>query len=698
MYLKTFRLSRISAGLLLAVASTTQAIEPSDPLYESSIYIGPSYTQWGLQALNLEAAWDLSRGHAYLALVDSGIDTDHPDLVGNFRPHFSYDFGSCHGERTSRTELGNEIFHCVDGIGDSNVDELASDDDFYYGDQPRAGHGTHVAGIMAATSNNNIGSTGICWNCSLMVSKARRFESRVEQADWINVQANALEWQVKNGAQVINLSSGGRLDSFLAMSGVTCDTLPADYQGPNATAEQTAAVNYCNVLDTLEEWDVVFVAAAGNGNDYLNDEIQFPASDPRTISVAATDINGSATPQAGSISTNVSGDERFELVHLSSGPELDLVAPGFNILSTFYYSPTDEYNDGNLYEDGAVWSDVPESGNEIFRPECADYISVISGYGPCSGTSMATPHVSGIAGLLRSINPLLKKDQIKEALTKHASQHNAKDNVYGYGVPDAFASVKDVLGESDGQQLVNRVTPLFGLYSSAGRDHLYTTKPQMAMAAMYGALQPQPEIAIQWDPNYYDAQVPGYSSFPKPGLIWDIPLASAFILTTHTNPFNPNSELVPLYRLSRQTQHSWNTRNVDHTYATQQSEIDAYITDGYQLDGVEGYIFPDNETQQLGTVRLYRKYNPNHDDHAIFPESKLSLMTSRGYTQDSHGRSWIGYVYPNQDSDGDGLVDGFERIAGTGISDTDSDDDGVTDGVEINNYPYGDPLDHPLVP
>jgi hypothetical protein len=60
-------------------------------------------------------------------------------------------------------------------------------------------------------------------------------------------------------------------------------------------------------------------------------------------------------------------------------------------------------------------------------------------------------------------------------------------------MPDALASVQDVLGTSNGVQLKNRLTQLFSLYSAKGYDHLYTTKPQMAMAGMYGALQPQPD-------------------------------------------------------------------------------------------------------------------------------------------------------------------------------------------------------------
>jgi hypothetical protein len=149
----------------------------------------------------------------------------------------------------------------------------------------------------------------------------------------------------------------------------------------------------------------------------------------------------------------------------------------------------------------------------------------------------------------------------------------------------------------------------------------------MAMSAMYGELQPHPDTANDWSPNYSANSVPGYRSFPKPGLIWNIPVALAYILTTHNNPLIPNSELVPLYRLSHQTTNGANELNVDHTYATLQREIDYYQTNNYQLDSIEGYIYPDYKSQPEGTVKLYRQYNPRYDDQ-IRPHPLPSLPSN----------------------------------------------------------------------
>ena len=85
---------------------------------------------------------------------------------------------------------------------------------------------------------------------------------------------------------------------------------------------------------------------------------------------------------------------------------------------------------------------------------------------------------------------------------------------------------------------------------------------------------------------------------------------------------------------------------MDTTYTADPNGVTSFQSWGYKLDGIEGYIYPKSLAQPVGTVRLMRKYNPTRDDHAIFPETALSIMASQGYTQNS-GSDWLGYVYPN---------------------------------------------------
>jgi hypothetical protein len=89
--------------------------------------------------------------------------------------------------------------------------------------------------------------------------------------------------------------------------------------------------------------------------------------------------------------------------------------------------------------------------------------------------------------------------------------------------------------------------------------------------------------------------------------------------------------------------------HIDTVYTADPVGVTTFQSWGYKLDGIEGYIYPKSLSQPAGTQRLMRKYNPNRDDHAIFPESMLANMTAQGYTQDS-GSDWLGYVYLNNGS------------------------------------------------
>ena len=225
----------------------------------NDLYFNPPYSrQWGLSKIQAPAAWDITTGESdiIIAVVDSGIDLDHPDL-------------SCAGKLVS---------------GYNYVSPgLPPDDDH--------GHGSHVAGIAAACTNNTTGVAGLAWGSRLMPVKAL---SSTGFGTYESV-ANGIIYAANHGADIINLSLGGIGDS---------DTLS-------------------DAIDLANSRGALVVAAAGNcgsgctinGQVYYN-PIIYPAAYPGTVAVAATD----------------SGDNwaSFSEHH----PYVDVAAPGISIYST----------------------------------------------------------------------------------------------------------------------------------------------------------------------------------------------------------------------------------------------------------------------------------------------------------------------------------------------------------------------------
>ncbi|MGE0862107.1 MAG: S8 family serine peptidase [Gammaproteobacteria bacterium] len=562
------------------------SVSPSDPLFATAG--SPMDYQWGLHALGMQYAWDLARGHAYVGHVDSGIQIDHPDL--NYRPQF---------------------FYAYDGA--ISADELAYASTF-------RGHGTHTAGIIAASTSNPvsqyghpnppapIGVSGMCWHCSLLVARATVPVDPLSGAPFLPISGMIAStyWAVDSGAQVINLSMG--LDPSPNGPGIP-DCIGDPYN------------SFCLVLAHAAARQVVISAAAGN--DMLP-EVQFPASDSRTIAVGAVQ----------SVATNLRGFLWTEEVPLdgfrgsNTGIAMQfwgVVAPGRDVLSTVYTT--------------FDWNPLTRCGDNGFGSNAG------IGYGICTGTSMAAPFVSGLAGIMRSANPLLSADDIRALILLSSSQASAPDQWAGYGMPNGYIAVWAALNTA------NRLTPLFAFWGPYTRNYFYTTAPQMGSAAVIGTMPPYVSSGFNGY-NPVGTSVPGISLFPgttRPAL------AESWIFTTHTNPSNPSVELRPLLRLSFKCGDylppgatsvcADYPYHVDHFYSTDYNEAQTYVSAaGYKIDGVEGYVYPYSYAQPANTEALIRAYNPAVDDHAIFPQSLQASMASQGYTVNV---TTLGYVYRN---------------------------------------------------
>lgn len=281
-----------------------QAVEtPNDPAFSQ---------QWALPKIEAPAAWDIHAGSnsVIIAIVDSGVDLDHPDLQANI----------------------------VSGWDFVNNDGVADDDH---------GHGSHVAGIAAAVGNNGVGIAGVSWRAKIMPLKMLDAGGGGSTYDL----AEAVYYAVDHGARVINMSLGAPGSAW-----------PCDWP------EVEAAFNYA------VSHGVLLVVAAGNDGQ---EGVNCPGAYEQALAVGST----TATDTRSYFS--------------NYGPQLDIAAPGSSIYSTY---------------------------------RNASYTTM-------SGTSMATPHVAGLAALLWSFAPALNAAEVRSYLQNTAVDLGPAgwDQYFGYG-------------------------------------------------------------------------------------------------------------------------------------------------------------------------------------------------------------------------------------------------------------------------
>ncbi len=316
-------------------AETESKVTPTDPDYAK---------QWNLRMLNLPKAWAIEQGapSVIIAVVDSGLDMQHPDLRSQLWQNRGEipDNGIDDDENGYVDDVKGWDFSdapTMQGRGDWTERDNRPDDE--------TGHGTHVAGIIAAEPNNGIGIAGVAWNCRLMTLRAGFVAGAGAFLQSDDVAA-AIVYAADNGAQIINMSWGDPVNVFIVQ-----DAVEYAYQR-----------------------GCILVAAAGNSGEASS---YYPASLKSVISVAALQQNG-----------QLWGNSHF-------GATVDIAAPGDEILST-----------------------VP-GGNYRTR----------------SGTSMAAPHVTGVAALILSTNSTCPNTEILQLLT--AGSLYPLDSLGGTGLLDA---------------------------------------------------------------------------------------------------------------------------------------------------------------------------------------------------------------------------------------------------------------------
>jgi subtilisin family serine protease len=313
---------------------------PNDPLYPRQQH----------HVCSIPQAWDYSTGSEQIivAVVDSGLLIDHPDIADNVYIN--------HGEIPDNGIDDDGNGYIDDWCGWDFVDapEMA---DVALGDYLEQDsdvtdenfHGTHVAGIIGAKGNNSIGVSGVCWNVRIMPLRAG---FRTSDAGYLQDDdaAAAIIYAADNGAHVINMSWGD----------------------PNYSAIIADACDYAHAKG------VVLVASSGNDPGPV---LSYPARLSNVISVGS--VNAAKV---------LSGFSSY-------GHDLDLVAPGEFVISTY-----------------------KDSGDDMYME--------------MSGTSMSSPYVVGSVALLLSLVPGLSPDEVRARLLNATEDINSPgfDIYTGHGL------------------------------------------------------------------------------------------------------------------------------------------------------------------------------------------------------------------------------------------------------------------------
>jgi serine protease len=324
--------------------------EPGDPEYD---------LQWHYRQIHLPEAWDLApdASGVIVAVLDSGI-TPHPDLAANVIT--GYDF-------IADPQWAND----GNGVDPDPTDSV-----------PTLSHGTHVAGIVGAVTNNGVGVAGVAWGVKIMPVRVIGWigASNFDVANGVRYAARLTNVSGSLPAQrahVINMSLGG---------------------GPSNVTLSDACTAARNA-------GVVVIAAAGNDGTSV---VSFPAAYDGVIAVGASN----ALNQRAWYS---SYGARLDLLAPGGDPSMDATGDGFpdGVLSTLW--------------DGSVTP--PRATYEYYQ-----------------GTSMAAPHVAGVAALMLAEDPTLTPAEVESALTSTASdlETTGFDESTGWGLVDAYRAVQAV--------------------------------------------------------------------------------------------------------------------------------------------------------------------------------------------------------------------------------------------------------------
>ncbi len=344
-----------------------------DVFYQSGL-------QWDIQRVRADGAWELGvigSHDTVVAVIDTGIAWNHPDLAPNVIFHTCY---------------AVDLIPCTDYPNGNFPDD--------------AWHGTHVAGTVAAAFGGGA-AVGVGPNLGLASYNTFEWIDGCGFCTYFSSVFQAMLDAAARGFDVINLSLGGL------------------YLFPQTRGDGAALFTATQrIAQYVTQQGVTIVAAAGNEDFNLNGPVySIPADVSAITSVGATGIRPLPLyPQAGAYDVRA--------FYSNYGAAVDLAAPG-----------------GDCGLDDGCDRTIPDwftylvlSTFVVLDPGCAATQSCPPSYTWAGGTSMASPHVAGVAGLVKDHNPRLNPNQVASILTRTAENLGDRQ-LFGHGMVNAEAAV-----------------------------------------------------------------------------------------------------------------------------------------------------------------------------------------------------------------------------------------------------------------
>ena len=242
-----------SAQATVTVNPPVGSSTPNDPRYSA-------ISQWGFAMISAPSGWGINTNCSSIkvAVIDTGIDYNHPDLAGNMDAARGWNFSVASGSANQNDPMDDNL------------------------------HGTHVAGIIGAVSNNAVGVASHCWQAKLLALKFLDSTGSGYTSDAVS----AIDWGISHGAKIMNNSWGG--------GGYSSSLFDA--------------------IERANAAGILFVAAAGNDGINIDNSPQYPASMPHQNVLAVASSNSS---------DNLSSFSNYGVNSVL------LAAPGSGIQSTF---------------------------------------------------------------------------------------------------------------------------------------------------------------------------------------------------------------------------------------------------------------------------------------------------------------------------------------------------------------------------